>query len=396
MKEISKIVNTLIQGNCVTILKDIPDNSVNTIYLDPPFCTQKEHRSMNHERNVLYSFNDKFKSLEEYLDMLRLCLTECKRVLQADGSLFLHCDKTASHYLRQLLDEIFGKDNFINEIIWAYKRWSNSKKGLQNTHQVIFYYGKTSEYKFNTIYTDYSPTTNIDQILQERVKDEYGKSVYKKDEDGNIVKAKKKEGVPLSDVWEIPFLNPKAKERTGYPTQKPVALLKRILEISTSEGDIVLDPFCGSGTTCVAAKSMNRKYIGIDISEDAISLAEKRLEDMIISDSQLMKKGKEAYIEKGQEDLTILKSLNAVTVQRNSLIDGYIKDSLIPITIQKENDTIDTINQRINQIYFKYNPNSLIFILKYNIKDMNIIPEKWKSLLIIKTLSAQLYTDNYQ
>lgn len=163
--------------------------------------------------------------------------------MRDDGSLLLHCDKTASHHLRFVLDEIFGEDNFVNEIVWTYKRWSNSKSGLQNAHQIIFFYSKCENFKFNKLYTDYSATTNIDQILQERERDLFGKAVYKRNADGEIVKPTSKKGVPLSDVWEIPFLNPKAKERCGYPTQKPVALLKKIIEVTTDESDIVLDPF---------------------------------------------------------------------------------------------------------------------------------------------------------
>jgi site-specific DNA-methyltransferase (adenine-specific) len=138
------------------------------------------------------------------------------------------------------MDKVFGRENFQSEIIWSYKRWSNAKKGLLNAHQVIFFYSKTKNFKFNTLYTDYSATTNLDQILQDRERDENGKSVYKKDENGNVVLGKEKKGVPLSDVWEIPYLNPKAKERTGYPTQKPVLLLNQILNIVTHEGDLVV------------------------------------------------------------------------------------------------------------------------------------------------------------
>src|SRR5699024_9228610 len=137
--------------------------------------------------------------------------------------------------------------------IWAYKRWSNSKKGLLNNHQNIYFYSKSKSFKFNTMYTDYSPTTNLDQILQARMRDEHAKSKYKTDENGQVVLGKEKKGVPLSDIWNIPYLNPKAKERTGYPTQKPILLLEQIIKIATDEGDTVLDPFCGSGTTLVAA-----------------------------------------------------------------------------------------------------------------------------------------------
>ena len=161
------------------------------------------------------------------------------------------------------------------------------------------------------LYTDYSATTNLDQILQDRERNENGKSVYKKDEKGNVVLGKEKKGVPLSDVWEIPYLNPKAKERTGYPTQKPVLLLNQILNIVTEEGDLVVDPFCGSGTTCVSAKSLKRQFIGIDISKDAVELANSRLEEMVISESNLLNKGTNEYQEKTEKELAILQNINA-------------------------------------------------------------------------------------
>ncbi len=130
------------------------------------------------------------------------------------------------------------------------------KKGLLNNHQIILFYSKTSHFKFNRIYTEYSATTNIDQILQERVRNKDGKAVYKYNSDGDIVIGQSKKGVPLSDVWEIPYLNPKAKERVGYPTQKPILLLEQILRLVTDEGDFVIDPFAGSGTTLAAAKML--------------------------------------------------------------------------------------------------------------------------------------------
>ena len=112
-----------------------------------------------------------------------------------------------------------------------------------NNHQNIYFYSKTKDFKFNTFYTDYSASTNVDQILHDRVRNKDSKSIYKTDEDGKPVIGKKKNGVPLSDVWNIPYLNPKAKERTGYPTQKPILLLEQIIKIATDKGDVVLDPF---------------------------------------------------------------------------------------------------------------------------------------------------------
>ena len=236
----------------------------------------------------------------------------------------LHCNTSASHYLRVLLDKIFGYKNFRSEIIWAYKRWSNSQKGLIPNHQTIFYYSKTDKYKFNTVFKNYSPTTNVDQILQERERIG-GKSVYKKDENGVVINTKIKKGVPLSDVWEIPFLNPKAKERAGYPTQKPIELLEQIITISTDEGDLILDPFCGSGTTLVSAKLMNRNYIGIDISKDAVELSKSRLNTLIKSNSALLKKGVDAYKTKTEKELAILKQFDCDIVQRNKGIYSILK-----------------------------------------------------------------------
>jgi site-specific DNA-methyltransferase (adenine-specific) len=278
----------IIHGNCVEKLTDFEDDQIDLVYFDPPFFTQKKHSLSNRDNSKNYEFEDKYESLEEYLTLIEKTLIQCRRVLKNTGSVFLHCDKTASHYIRTVLDKVFGKENFQSEIVWSYKRWSNSKKGLLNSHQIIFFYSKTQDYKFNTIYTDYAATTNLDQILQDRERNINGKSVYKRDENGKIVTGKEKKGVPLSDVWEIPYLNPKAKERTGYPTQKPVLLLNQIINIATDEGDIVLDPFCGSGTTCVSAKLLNRKYIGIDISIEAVDLAKLRLKEMIVTESNLL------------------------------------------------------------------------------------------------------------
>ena len=268
----------------------------------------------------------------------------CKRILKNTGSIFLHCDRNASHYLKVLMDKIFGIVNFQSEIIWSYKRWSNSKKGLLNNHQVILFYSKTKNFKFNMIYKDYSETTNVDQILQERVRDENGKPVYKLDESGETVLGQSKKGVPLSDVWEIPFLNPRAKERAGYPTQKPIILLEQIIKLVTDEDDLVVDPFVGSGTTVVAAKMLNRKYIGIDISEDAIDLTNSRLSGLIKTESHLLKKGKAAYKNLSESQMNILNCLDAIPVQRNSGIDGFLKKYVygrpVSVKIQKEDETL--------------------------------------------------------
>ena len=345
--------NKIYHGNCVEKLKEIEANKVDLIYFDPPFFTQRKHSLTNKDNSKTYEFDDKYNSIEEYLELVENVLLESKRALKNTGSVFLHCDKTASHNIRVVMDKIFGRENFQSEIIWSYKRWSNAKKGLLNSHQVIFFYSKTQDFKFNTLYTDYSATTNLDQILQDRERNENGKSVYKKDENGNVILGKEKKGVPLSDVWEIPYLNPKAKERTGYPTQKPVLLLNQILNIVTDEGDLVVDPFCGSGTTCVSAKSLKRQFIGMDISKDAVELANSRLEEMVISESNLLNKGTNEYQEKTEKELAILQNINAFPVQRNSGIDGFLKDHFegmpVPVKIQGEYETIEDAIEKLEK-----------------------------------------------
>lgn len=341
MKE--KMLNKVLNTDCLEGLKLLSNDSIDLIYLDPPFFTQQK-QSLSDKEGNMYSFDDTWKNMDEYCNFLKVRFIEMKRVLKDTGSIFVHCDKTASHYIRIILDEVFGSNNFRSEIIWTYKRWSNSKKGLLNSHQNIYFYSKTDKFKFNMIYGDYSPTTNIDQIYQDRIKDKNGKTKYKTDEEGNIVSTTNKKGVPLSDTWEIPYLNPKAKERVGYPTQKPVLLLNRIITIASDEGDVVLDPFCGSGTTLVSSKELKRNYIGFDISKNACDISNKRLEEMIITDSDLLKKGKNSYKTKSDYEMKLLSFFDCDIVQRNKGLDAILKEkkdnSYVGIKIQKQEESI--------------------------------------------------------
>lgn len=386
--EINKIYN----GNCTEELKKIDSGIVDLVYFDPPFFTQKKHKLTNKDNSKTYEFDDKYSSLDEYLSVIENVLIQTKRILKNTGSVFLHCDKTASHNLRVLLDKVFGPNNFQSEIIWSYKRWSNSKKGLLNSHQVIFFYSKSKDFKFNNIYTEYSATTNIDQILQDRQKNENGKSTYKKDENGNIVLGKEKKGVPLSDVWDIPYLNPKAKERTGYPTQKPVLLLNQILSIVTDENDLVVDPFCGSGTTCVSAKHLKRNFIGIDVSKDAVELANKRLEEMIITESNLLQNGIEEYQAKSEDELSHLKTINAIPVQRNSGIDGFLKDYYngfpIPVKIQGEYETLEDAIIKIEKASIRKNYQRKI-VIQTKLEGSNRLFPLNSDVIVIKSLELQ-------
>lgn len=340
------MINKVIEGDCLDELKHLQDSSVDVVYLDPPFFTQKKHTLRSRDNSRTYSFDDSWESVDEYRRYIAQRLKECRRVLKSTGSIFLHCDKTASHHLRIALDEVFGAVNFQSEIIWSYRRWSNSKKGLLNSHQVIFFYSKTPDFKFNQIYSAYSPTTNIDQIFQKRARDENGKTKYKIAATGDTELIDDKSGVPLSDVWEIPYLNPKAKERVGYPTQKPILLLEQIIKLVSDEGDVILDPFCGSGTTLVAAKLLGRQYIGIDASKEAVSLTNERLANPIKSESNLLKNGKDSYKNQSDEIVSILEEIDAEPVQRNKGIDGFLKIGgkmrPIPIRVQRQNETFDS------------------------------------------------------
>ncbi len=341
----------VICDDCLNILKKTEENTIDMVYLDPPFFSQKI-QNMKDSNGIEYRFSDIWDTRGEYLEYMKIRIKEIKRVLKKTGSVFLHCDDSASHYLRMILDEEFGESNFRSEIIWAYKRWSNAKKGLLPGHQTIFFYSKTRDFKFNTIYNEYSPTTNIDQILQERVRNREGKASYKYDKKGNIVIAKEKKGVPMSDVWEIPFLNPKAKERTGYPTQKPIELLEKIIQISTDEGDSVLDPFCGSGTTLVAAKMLNRSFIGVDKNSSAVELCNRRLDAPVKTVSRLLQVGADAYRTKTEEELAILNMLECDVVQRNKGIDGFLKkfylDAPVAVKIQKSHENFSEAVNLLN------------------------------------------------
>jgi len=361
---------SVFHGDCKDILQNIATESIDMIYLDPPFFTQRVHNQKTRKNDTEYSFIDCWDSIGHYIAFMKERLEECHRVLKKSGNIFLHCDKNASHHLRKILDDIFGVHNFRNEIIWSYKRWTNSKSALQSQHQTIYFYGKAKSSKFITLYTDYSASTNVDQILQERKRDSNGKSVYKTNQQGEVVWGKEKKGVALGDVWEIPYLNPKANERIGYPTQKPVLLLERIIEISTDIDDVVLDPFCGSGTTLVAAKLLGRRYMGIDVSEDACTITKDRIDYPVKTISNLMSKGVSCYLTKTPLENNILASLEAIPVQRNSGIDGFLRThqggQVIPIKIQAHYESLYEAENKLVQAARKRKCQYMILIRTHN------------------------------
>ena len=343
----------IIHGDCLEMLPTLGNETIDLIYLDPPFFTNNIQKLKTRDGNKEFSYSDIWKSHQEYAKFLFDRLKELHRVLKKDGSIFFHCDKNSTHIVRYLLDDIFGVKQFRSEIIWYYKRWSNSKKGLLPSHQTIYFYSKTKEFKFKTLYNSYSETTNIDQILQKRVKDENGKTIYAKDENDKTISSDIKKGVPLNDVWEIPYLNPKAKERVGYPTQKPILLLERIIEIASNKGDTILDPFCGSGTTLVAGKLNNREVIGIDQSVEAVNLTKSRLLSPIKSESNLLIEGRKSYQNVDNLVKNVLTNIEYIPVQRNLGIDAILKktyqNSPILIRIQRKNETLEEAINKLQQ-----------------------------------------------
>jgi len=319
-------MNLLYYGDNLDILKEhIEDESIDLIYLDPPFQSGKNYNQIFQPEQggvkgataQIQAFADTWtwgeEAEEEYtglitgtltkeppsqklIDLMKamrgylgecpllayLCmmsprLLEMRRVLKPTGSIYLHCDPTASHYLKLLMDGVFGAANFNNEIIWSYKRYTSASNRFQRLHDIILFYGKTAK------------STWYDSREKYGSKSGKADSHYKLDEEGRWFRWQKRkgkdpykiylsEGRRIGDVWEIPHINASAKERIGYPTQKPEALLDRIIKASSNEGDTVLDPFCGCGTTIAVAEKLNRKWIGIDITYLAIDVIKKRIE----------------------------------------------------------------------------------------------------------------------
>ena len=360
-------MNTLYYGDNLKILRDyIPDKSVDLIYLDPPFNSKRAYNQIFRDKEGKYqpsqieAFNDTWKwgdeteiALDElkrptypaeifrmlrafreflgetemtaYLVMMAIRLFELHRVLKDTGSIYLHCDPTASHYLKILMDQVFGVANYKNEIIWKRTTAHSDPKRFGRIHDVILFYAKSSNAKWETVYTPYD-----DDYIETyyRYKDEKGRSFLSRDltapdhgtntghfiwkgktpakgrmwayteknmrqleKEGRIFYTKNgfprlkqfledMPGMPAQSIWtSILNLRSWHKEALGYPTQKPQALLERIIQASSNEGDIVLDPFCGCGTTIAAAEKLGRGWIGIDITVLAINLIEKRLRD---------------------------------------------------------------------------------------------------------------------
>ncbi|GAX41306.1 DNA methyltransferase [Tolypothrix sp. NIES-4075] len=317
-------MNQLYYGDNLEVLrKYIRNESVDLCYIDPPFNSKRNYNQIYNNigsedkaqaqafidtwewnslaeegySQILDNYQGKFTSqiigliaglkevlgkgsLLAYLVSITLRVVENHRVLKPTGSFYLHCDPTSSHYLKLVLDSVFcaqGGDS-VNEIVWCYETGGRSNNYYPRKHDTIFWYSKSKNFLFNddAVRLPRDTSTMHEPILV----DENGKSYQRNIKNGKEYRYYLDKGVLPNDYWvDIQALNPSAKERLGYPTQKPLKLLERIIKASSNEGDVVLDAYCGCGTTVAVAQKLNRDWIGIDITYQSISLIIKRLED---------------------------------------------------------------------------------------------------------------------
>jgi site-specific DNA-methyltransferase (adenine-specific) len=315
-------------GDNLEQLRKLPDACIDLIYIDPPFNSNRTYEIFWGETKEKRSFDDRHESTRAYIEFMRPRCVELSRVLKKTGSFYLHCDWHASHYVKIMLDQIFGENNFQTEIIWHRALAKGlAFKSLPNNHDTLFLYGGGGEIVFKRPYNPYDPE-NLDaktagkyshrdpdgrlyqlcdltnpnrnrpnltyeflghkkvwRWTKERMQEGYETGIVVQPSPAAVPRMKRyldeQEGRPIDSVWtDIPPINSQAKERLGYPTQKPLKLLERILEISSNPNDIVLDAFCGCGTTLVAAQNLGRQWIGIDISPTACRVMAKRLRDV--------------------------------------------------------------------------------------------------------------------
>lgn len=260
-------------GDNLTVLKTIPDTSVQLIYIDPPFNTGREQqrsktttkrndsgnrigfkgKRYDTVKSTILSYDDQFANYWEFLEPR---LEEAFRVLKKTGTLYLHLDYREAHYAKVLLDALFGPECFLNEIIWAYDYGGKSKSRWPSKHDTILVYVKDpSSYYFDSEAVDREPYMAPGLVTPEKVE----------------------KGKLPTDVWWHTIVSPTGKEKTGYPTQKPVGILRRIIQASSKEGDVVLDFFAGSGTTGFVANELGRRFILVDQNPESIEVIKNRL-----------------------------------------------------------------------------------------------------------------------
>jgi site-specific DNA-methyltransferase (adenine-specific) len=250
-------------GDNLAFMQRLPDGCCDLIYVDPPFFA--EHRGQGN-RGV---FTDAWAGgFDGYLEFLRPRLEQMCRLLSDPGSIYVHLDSHVVHYVKVMMDEVFGRENFMNEIIWAYRTGGLSRRWFGRKHDTILLYARRRG----------SHTFNLQR------KGTYRTDGLNRDESGRPYKQTRRgrlyfhpDGPAMTDVWDIPFLSTVSLERTGWPTQKPETLLDRIVRCSSNPGDIVADFFCGSGTALVVARKLGRRYLGCDISSKAVRITRRRL-----------------------------------------------------------------------------------------------------------------------
>ncbi|MBI5350066.1 MAG: site-specific DNA-methyltransferase [Chloroflexi bacterium] len=276
-------MNCIYHADNLSILKSLPNESVQLIYIDPPFNTGKQ-QSRTQMKTVRDSDGDRtgFKgeryktvklgsrgyadSFSDFLSFIKPRLEEAHRLLTPNGSIYFHIDYREVHYCKIMLDEIFGRESFLNEIIWAYDYGARSKKKWSAKHDNILWYAKNpNDYIFN-----YDAVERIPYMAPNLVGEE-----------------KAARGKTITDTWWHTIVSPTGKEKTGYPTQKPLGVLRRIVAVSSNKGDTVLDFFAGSGTTGIAAHELGRKFILVDSNKQAIEVMKKRFAK--IKDVEFMK-----------------------------------------------------------------------------------------------------------
>ncbi len=253
------------QGDNLPFIARLPEGCCDLIYLDPPFGTGKTRGTTRGAA----TFDDSWTGgVRACLEFLSPRLEQCRRLLAEHGSIYVQVDWRLSHHIRLLLDGLLGPANFLNEIIWHYRTGGVSRQWFGRKHDTIFAYARRrGRHRFNVIREGRFRTDGLKH-------DEQGRP-YKSTRRGRLYFHA--DGPLLTDVWDIPFLSTVSLERMGWPTQKPLALLERIIQASSKPGDLVADFFCGSGTTLVAAKRLGRRWLGCDISKKAIAIAGQRL-----------------------------------------------------------------------------------------------------------------------
>lgn len=301
--------NILYTNDNLYIMHGMNSNIVDLIYLDPPFNSKRMYSAPIGSKAAGASFKDMWtwkdidevyletladkyptlvnfianagatydKSMMSYLTYMSQRIIEMHRILKDTGSIYLHCDATASHYLKIVMDEIFGKNNFRNEIIWCYSTSGRATEFFSKKHDIILFYTKSKKYFWNKDYREPYTESYINSHFKHI--DDKGRRCRIRIDAGKERIYYPEKGMIPNDWWEIPYVNSQAKERTGYPTQKPLVLLKRIIEASSKYNDLVFDPFCGCATACVAAQQLGRRWIGIDIEKQAAKVLIDRLSD---------------------------------------------------------------------------------------------------------------------